>query len=250
MIRKGSLPYRIIAGAGLVLIRSFEWMIRRQSADRVFYDPREFSWTSRLEAGWRDVREELEQVLAGQQPVPSFESVSEEQARIVQPERWRTFFFYAYGHRVEAGCMRCPKTAALLDSIPGMSTAMFSILTPGTRITPHRGPFKGVLRYHLGLVVPPDPERCAIRVAEETRSWQEGRGLVFDDTNEHEAWNETDEVRVVLFVDFLRELRFPLSALNRGMIRLIGASPFVQNMLENLNRLNGRVADAPLGTPS
>jgi ornithine lipid ester-linked acyl 2-hydroxylase len=246
MIRKGSIPYRMIAGAGLVLIRAFEWMIRRQSGDRVFYESREFPWTSRVEAGWKDIRQELEQVLAAPRPVPSFESVSEEQARIVQPEHWKTFFFYAYGHRVDDGCARCPKTVALLDSIPGMTTAMFSILTPGTRIAPHRGPFKGVLRYHLALIVPADGERCAIRVGGEGRRWREGEGLVFDDTYEHEAWNETDEVRGVLFVDFLRKLPFPLSALNRGMIHLIGASPFVQNMVENLNRMNGRIADAPL----
>ena len=246
MIRKGSFLYRVMAGAGLVLIRGFEWAIRRQSGERVFFERREFPWTARLEADWRDVREELERVLAAPRPVPSFESISEEQARIVQPERWKTFFFYAYGHRVDEGCAACPKTAALLDSIPGMTTAMFSILTPGTRISPHRGPFKGVLRYHLPLIVPADAERCAIRVGGELRHWREGECLVFDDTFEHEAWNETNEVRVVLFVDFLRSLPFPLSTLNRTMIRLIGASPFVQNMLENLNRMNGRVADATL----
>jgi len=249
MIPKGSVPYRMIAGSGLLVIRAFEWMIRRHTDDRVFFDRDEFPWIARVESDWRHVREELERVLASSQAVPSFESVSEEQARIVQPEHWKTFFFYAYGHRVDDGCARCPRTAALLDSIPGMTTAMFSILTPGTRITAHRGPFKGILRYHLPLIVPAG-ERCAIRVGGETRNWREGEGLVFDDTYEHEAWNETDEVRVVLFVDFLRVLPFPLSMLNRGMIRLIGLSPFVQNILENLNRMNGRVADAPLPRPS
>ena len=234
MIRKGTILYRAIAGAGLVLIRSFEWMIRRQSGDRVFFEPREFPWISRLEASWRDIRDEVERVQAGSRPVPSFETLSEEQARIVEPERWKTFFLYAYGHRVEEGCGQCPKTA------------MFSILTPGTRLTPHRGPFKGVLRYHLALIIPPDRQRCAIRVGGETRTWEEGRSLVFDDTFEHEAWNETEEIRIVLFVDFLRDLPFPLSTLNRGMIWLIGTSPFVQNILENLNRMNGRVADAAL----
>jgi|ERR1051326_2287016 beta-hydroxylase len=246
MVRQGSLLYRLMAGAGLVLIRAFEWTIRRHVGERVFYEPREFPWLPRVEAGWKDVRLELEQVLASSRSVPSFESLSEEQARIVQPAHWKTFFFYAYGHRVDEGCAPCPKTAALLDSIPGMTTAMFSILTPGTHITPHRGPFKGVLRLHLPLLVPADGERCAIRVGGETRTWREGEGLVFDDTYEHEAWNESDEIRVVLFVDFLRALPFPLSTLNRTMVRLIGSSPFVQNILENLNRLNGRIADAPL----
>jgi aspartyl/asparaginyl beta-hydroxylase (cupin superfamily) len=250
MTPKGSVTYRIVAGAGLILIRAFEWRIRRHTGDRIFYEPREFRWASRLEAGWKDIREELDRVLACHDRPPSFESISEEQARIVQPEMWRTFFFYAYGHRLEENCRRCPTTTALLESIPGMTTAMFSILSPGTRLTAHRGPFKGVLRYHLGLMVPSADERCAIRVGGELRTWREGKSLVFDDTFEHEAWNETSSPRVVLFVDFIRELPFPLSTLNRAMIRLIGASPFVQNILENLNRLNGRVADAALATPS
>jgi|ERR1051325_10522752 beta-hydroxylase len=250
MIPKGSLAYRVIAGAGLVLIRAFEWRIRRHAGDRIFYEPEEFPWSSRLEDRWKDVRLELDRVLAGPERPPSFESISEEQARIVQPERWRTFFFYAYGHRVDENCRRCPQTTELLESIPGMTTAMFSILTPGTRLTPHRGPFKGVLRYHLGLLIPSGDERCAIRVGGELKTWREGESLVFDDTYEHEAWNETGAPRVVLFVDFLRDLPFPLSTLNRAMIRLIGVSPFVQNILENLNRLNGRVADAAMAAPS
>jgi aspartyl/asparaginyl beta-hydroxylase (cupin superfamily) len=250
MIPKGSFAYRVLAGAGLVLIRAFEWGIRRHAGERIFYEPQEFRWPLRLEGRWKEIREELDRVLADDGRVPSFESLSEEQARIVQPQRWKTFFFYAYGHRVEENCRRCPMTTEILRSIPGMTTAMFSILTPGTRLTPHRGPFKGVLRYHLGLMVPPGDERCAIRVGGELRTWREGESLVFDDTYEHEAWNETAVPRVVLFVDFLRDLPFPLSTLNRGMIRLIGASPFVQNILENLNRLNGRVADAALPAPS
>jgi len=246
MTPRGSLAYRVMAGSGMVLIRLFEWAIRRSAGDRVFHDAREFPWTASLEAGWRDIREELEGVLTGPRPVPSFESISEEQARLVEPERWKTFLLYAYGHRIEENCARCPRTAKLLESIPEMTTAMFSILTPGTHISPHRGPFKGVLRYHLGLVVPRAGDKCAIRVAGEVRTWGEGASLVFDDTNEHEAWNDTAETRVVLFMDFLRDLPFPLSALNRGMIRLIGVSPLVQNILENVNRMNGRVADVPV----
>jgi ornithine lipid ester-linked acyl 2-hydroxylase len=242
MTPKGSLTYRAMAAAGLVLIRAFEWTIRRTAGDRVFYDPREFPWAATLEAGWHEIRAELEGILTGP-PVPSFESISEEQSRLVQPEHWKTFFLYAYGYKIAENCARCPRTVELLESNPAMTTAMFSILTPGTRISPHRGPFKGVLRYHLGLIVPPSHERCGIRVAGEIRGWREGEGLVFDDTHEHEAWNDTSEMRVILFVDFVRDLPFPLSALNRGMIRLIGVSPLVQNMLENMNRMNGRVAD-------
>ena len=103
----------------------------------------------------------------------------------------------------------CPRTAALMREIPGMTTAMFSILSPRKHILDHRGPYKGVLRYHLGLIVPRDAEACRIRVGEDIRHWEEGKSMIFDDTFNHEVWNDTDETRVVLFVDVLRPLPVP-----------------------------------------
>jgi beta-hydroxylase len=127
-----------------------------------------------------------------------------------------------------------------------MTLGMFSILAPGARIAPHRGVYNGVVRYHLALAVPSAAERCGIRIGGETRHWEEGKSLMFDDTLEHEAWNATAEPRIVLFVDVLRELPQPLAALNRGLLWLIGVSPYVRNMLLNLARLE---ADAPDAEP-
>jgi beta-hydroxylase len=236
MIRKGSLRYRIIAGAGLMLIRFFEAGVRRVAPQRTFYDAADFPWIARVEAQAHAIREELRAVLA-QSAAPAFERVSEEQGRLVAPDTWRVFMFYTFGHKVAANCARCPRTAAVLESIPGMTLGMFSVLTPRSRIAAHRGVYNGVLRYHLALTVPRDRERCGIRIGDEVRHWSEGRSLVFDDTCEHEAWNDTDEDRIVLFVDFIRVLPQPLGWLNRRMMRLIGASPFAQNMLTNLERL-------------
>jgi ornithine lipid ester-linked acyl 2-hydroxylase len=114
-----------------------------------------------------------------------------------------------------------------------MTTAMISILSPRKHILDHRGPYKGVLRYHLGLVVPEDAEACRIRVGEDLRHWEEGKSMIFDDTFNHEVWNDTDETRVVLFVDVLRPLPFPESAINRAIIKAIGWSPFVLDAKRN-----------------
>jgi beta-hydroxylase len=108
-----------------------------------------------------------------------------------------------------------------------MLTAMISILAPGKHIPPHRGPYKGVLRFHLGLLIPGPPGACRIRIDTETRPWVEGRSLIFDDSFEHEAWNDTGSLRAVLFVDFVRPLPFPLSLLNRVMLFRISRSPFI-----------------------
>jgi beta-hydroxylase len=110
-----------------------------------------------------------------------------------------------------------------------MTTALFSILAPHKHIGEHRGPYKGVLRYHLGLRIPEPTEACGIRVGGELAHWQEGHGLLFDDTYQHEAWNDTDGVRVVLFMDVIRPLRPPAKQLNQAVIKAIAWSPYVQN---------------------
>src|SRR5436305_8573846 len=212
-----------------------DWMPRfSRVGDARYFDPARFDWVPEIEASWRTIRAELDEVLSYRDELPNFQDISEDQACITSDDRWKTFFFYGYGFKAEGNCERCPRTAALLDRIPGMTTAFFSILAPHKHIPEHRGPYKGVLRYHLGLIVPDPPSSCGITVGGETRSWQEGRSLVFDDTFPHEAWNGSDDYRVVLFVDFVRPLRFPLSALNRSMICAVRLSPFIQDAKGNL----------------
>ena len=117
---------------------------------------------------------------------------------------------------------------------------MFSILDPGKRIPPHRGPYNGVLRLHLGLLVPEPHERLGIRIGPEHRHWQEGRVLIFDDAYEHEAWNDSAQVRVVLFVDFEKPLRFPANLLNRVLLGLAPFTPFLREVDDNLRRWERR----------
>ena len=114
--------------------------------------------------------------------------------------------------------------------------AMFSILAPRSHIPSHRGPYKELLRYHLGLIIPSPRSGCRLRVADEVRSWQEGKSLIFDDSYSHEAWNDSDCHRVVLFVDFVRPLPFPLSTLNRLAIWQISKLPFVARRSKTITK--------------
>ena len=100
----------------------------------------------------------------------------------------------------------------------------------------HRGPYNGVLRYHLGLRIPASDDTCAIRVDGIQRSWSEGQALVFDDTYDHEAWNRTPHWRIVLFVDFLRPLPLVPRLLNNAMMAVIRATPFVRVAARNQTR--------------
>jgi aspartyl/asparaginyl beta-hydroxylase (cupin superfamily) len=201
--------------------------------DATFFENERFPWIERIEANWQTIREEAERLLEDREALANFQDISKDQIEITDDDRWKTFFLYGYGFEAKLGVQMCPKTAELMRQVPGMTTAMFSILSPRKHILDHRGPYKGVLRYHLGLIVPKDAERCRIRVGDDIRHWQEGRSLIFDDTFNHEVWNDTDETRVVLFVDVLRPLPSPWDQINRMIVKAIGFSPFVLDAKRN-----------------
>ena len=194
-----------------------------------FLDPSEFSWTSTLEQHYPAIRAEAERVLQVRDALPNFQDIAPEQINLSDDDQWKTFWFVGYDVWDDPNCLRCPVTAAVLRAIPGLTTGFFSILGPGKRLPPHYGPYRGVLRHHLALVVPEPREKCGIRVGDQVRHWIEGSSLVFDDTYEHEAWNETDSERVVLFLDIKRPLRRPVNWINDGIIKAVSRSPFVKS---------------------
>lgn len=221
--------------AGERILAPIERFIASRSlvGDATFFPNDRFPWIEHVEGNWGTIREELEGVLADREALPNFQDISKDQIEITDDDRWKTLFLYGYGFTAKLGVELCPKTAALMREIPGMTTAMFSILSPRKHILDHRGPYKGVLRYHLGLIVPSEAEQCRIRVGDDFRHWQAGKSLVFDDTFNHEVWNDTDETRVVLFVDVLRPLPSPWSQINRLIVKAIGYSPFVLDAKRN-----------------
>src|SRR5205085_8299898 len=221
--------------AGERILAPIERFIGKRSlvGDATFFPLERFDWVKHIEENWMVIREEAEALLDDRDALANFQEISKDQIEITDDDRWKTFFLYGYGFKAKLGIEMCPRTAALMREIPGMTTAMISILSPRKHILDHRGPYKGVLRYHLGLIVPKDAEACRIRVGEDVRHWEEGKSMIFDDTFNHEVWNDTDETRVVLFVDVLRPLPSPESEINRAIIKAIGLSPFVLDAKRN-----------------
>jgi beta-hydroxylase len=217
--------------AGAALLRGVErWLIRYSLVDTTPFLPRQqFAWAAALEAETPAIKAELEKVLERRDDLPNFQDISIDQASITDDDRWKTYFFFGYGFKSESNCARCPATTAALERVPGLTTAFFSILSPGKHIPEHRGPWRGVVRSHLALMVPPPVDASGISVGGEVTHWQEGTTLFFDDTFEHFAWNDTDGVRVVLFMDVLRPLRPPAKQVNRALIKAIAFSPYVQD---------------------
>ncbi len=223
---------------GRRLLKQVDAVIERNSLVPVteFFEPETFPWVKGFEAQWPVIRAELDQVMRGHQQLPNLQDISEDQKHITRDTLWKIFYLYGYGCRSDENCARCPETTRLIEAIPGMRTAFFSILAPGKHINAHRGPYRGVIRYHLGLMVPEPRERCRIRVGERFGVWQEGQSLLFDDTFSHEVWNETEGIRVVLFMDIDRPMRLPGRIMNRIAFTLIRLSPLVQRAHRNVKK--------------
>ena len=192
-----------------------------------FFSSALFPWFAALEAKTGEIREELLAVLRAPgealRPYVAFDATQpvNQWAELNHSTRWSAFFFREDGERHAANCARCPATAALLETLPLLDlpgkgpTAMFSILEPKTRIPPHTGSNNVRTTVHLPLVV---PEGCGLRVGAETRTVEAGRAWAFDDTIEHEAWNNSDAPRAILILDTWNPL---LTEAERAAVRVI-----------------------------
>jgi aspartate beta-hydroxylase len=179
--------------------------------DAPYHDPHLQPWAGRLEEAFEDIREEAAELLADKRQFESFltfgagTKVSDYVAGDSEKPSWDAFFFYRHGQRFDANHERCPRTSELLESIDlcrikGQAPEVcFSLLAPGSHIMPHYGVTNSRLVMHLPLKVPRD---CALNIvgAGEHR-WEEGRLMMFDDTYQHEAWNRSTEMRLILLMD-------------------------------------------------
>ena len=178
----------------------------------------EFPWLPEFEAATHSIQHELARILvedeAGFSPYIHYEDhlPLDQWRELNKSPRWSAFHFYKLGRADEARCARAPKTMQAVRRLPQADvdlrspTAMFSVLKPRTRIPPHTGVANFRLVVHLPLVL---PEGCGFRVGNETREWRMGEAWVFDDSIEHEAWNKSDQTRVILIFDVWNPLLSP-----------------------------------------
>lgn len=210
-----------------------DWLERRVAGvsvhgDPAVYDSRVFPWAAEVEAEWKAVRKELDQIMTFRDQIPSFHEILKEVNTITTDDQWKTYFLAGIGMDCRENAKRCPETMRVLSKIPGLKTAFFSILSPHKHIPAHRGAFNGILRFHLGLLVPEPREKVRIRIGNDFYNWTEGKSLIFDDTFNHEVWNDTDGHRVVLFVDFARPLKGPFHRINNTFLNMGSLAPFLR----------------------
>ncbi|MEZ5830939.1 MAG: aspartyl/asparaginyl beta-hydroxylase domain-containing protein [Dongiaceae bacterium] len=228
-----------LVSLGKKLTNSFDRIIERNSlvGTDPLLDPSVFPWKQRLEDNWEVIRDEALTVLDEQRAkIPLLRDLSPDHRRIAD-DRWKSFFLWGYGYRIEPNCDRCPRTAALVSTIPDLNTALFSILEPGAHIARHRGVTKHLLTCHLGLSVPADRENCRMQVDKHIVSWESGKCLAFDDTYKHEIWNDTPEVRIILLIQVKRPSRFMGRLVGELFLFGVRRSRFVQEARRNIAAL-------------
>jgi len=202
-----------------------------------FFDRADFPWLDPIEAATDEIRDEFLEILKAEQGFSPYISYPpgvplNQWVELNNSPRWSAFHLYKMGKLIEENAAKCPKTMKALEGAPQPDqpgrtpAAMFSLLKHKTRIPPHTGVTNVRLVTHLALIV---PEGCGFRVGNDTRQWVPGRAWVFDDTIEHEAWNDSDKLRVVLIFDIWHPHLTPperamITALMAGMNAFTGGS--------------------------
>jgi aspartyl/asparaginyl beta-hydroxylase (cupin superfamily) len=210
---------------GLVgLLDGFNWLFDLHTGGPkrpVFFDIDQTCPALRvLDRAFPAIRAEVSALLAEKATIPRYHDLDRMQTYIsgtVDADKdWKVYYLYAMGEKPAANRARCPQTAAALDRVPGLFQAFFSILDGGKSVPAHAGPYRGYIRYHLGLVVPAAAPP-SIRVKDQVYTWKEGESILFDDSWEHEVINKSADDRVVLIVDIRRPMPLPFAALNRSV---------------------------------
>jgi aspartyl/asparaginyl beta-hydroxylase (cupin superfamily) len=221
-------------------------MRRSLIPDEPIVDKAPFAWIPVLESRWRDIQAEATRIRT--EDIPSLGDISFDHGRIAKDRRWKSFFLKGYGYRLENNCARAPITVSLLDKVPGLVTATFSVMEAGGHIPRHRGMTKGMLTYHLALKVPAEREKCRMNIEGPDQvhvmPWAEGESFVFDDLYNHEVWNETDEDRYILLIQIKRPCRGLGNFIQNFFLFCVRHSRFVQDIVRNIDAAGHKVSTA------
>ena len=201
----------------------------RVPTKRPYIDVAQFPDLEPLRENWRMIAEEAAKLL-DEGHIRAAASYNDLGFNSFFRTGWKRFYLKWYEAPLPSAEALCPKTVALLKSLPSVHGAMFAALPPGGRLVKHRDPFAGSLRYHLGLVTPND-DRCYLMVDGERYSWRDGEPVMFDETFIHFAENQADTTRIVLFCDIERPLTSRvLTAVNQFVCRQFMTASATQNV--------------------
>lgn len=214
----------VVVGTGVLML----FNINRRLLDRFCpdlparWDTDSLPWIADLEASFPVIRDELRTYLASIDELPETarysgidpESPAAKRSVPLSAGHWRSLVLNFMGHWYPAAD-HFPETVRLTKGLPGVQTVGFSSLDPHSHITSHRDPNPGALRYQLPMEIPGEPGECRIRVVDEVIDWREGESVLFDLNQWHEVWNDSDGYRVLMMIEAVMPVPFPLSVFNR-----------------------------------
>jgi len=194
--------------------------------DKKYFDPYALPVAKELEDNFPAIQTELKDILKRYDDFAPFQTISPDQIYISNDDKWRMFFFKAAGVNFGRNQDFAPKTFKILNKHKNVISAYISVLGPHKMLMPHEGPWSGVLRMHLGVVIPGNKE-CVLVNGGEEYHWEEGKTVLFDDTYEHIAVNQTNQIRAILFLDVMRPLPQPWKFINWAILRLAVLFPYI-----------------------
>ena len=209
--------------AVLIVLDINTTLIRRFGGDLpARWSPSSIPWSPAIEAAFPDIRAEVVDYIS-RTTIPQTAEVSgldpdSEEGQHAAPAdrgRWRSLMLECFGNTIEENARHFPATLAAIKTAKGSTSIGFSALDPNSHIATHVGPNKGALRYQMPIVTPGPPTSARIRIGPEMVPWSEGEPVVFDLSVNHEAWNDSDETRVLLMFEIPLPLPAPLRWTNR-----------------------------------
>jgi len=217
------------------LNRFFEYYCK----DPAVFDSKDFPWTKNFRDNWKLILQEYLEY-SSKYSIPNYTKINETTSSCDVNNRWKTLFLRIFNSDTNITHL-FPQTMHLIKTCP-CTLAFFSVFEPGTKLVRHRGVYKGVIRYHLPLIVPDEWDKCFINVNGRVLNWQIGSDLVFDDRFLHHAENNTNQVRVILFLDIKRDFKNPiLNFINTIILRIVKSNDILIDTLSKANNLNLKV---------
>ena len=221
--------------------------IIKKTPNLVFDYRKDYPKLKVLEDNYELIRKECEEILTFKEDITDVKNLMGNYTEGgIHAIKWKSFVIKS-GVFVEENCRLCPETAKLIKMIPGVRTAFFSILDPKQYITPHEGYYDGFMRYHLGVVIPNNNanQECWLRLANseipdkdlpskgDKYYWKNGEGILFNDNYTHDAKNDSDEIRVILWLDVERKLPLLLGMINTFLLNLAYSTKGVKKIAKN-----------------
>ena len=193
------------------------------------------------------IKKEYEHVLLNTPQLPRYHDIDPGEAAIsdTTEKNWNVFMLYLLGYQLQEAKTLCPALCSLLQGIPHLIQAFFSILEPGKSIPLHEGPYLGYLRYHLGIHVP-EHNPPQIIVNNQPYTWREGEAVLFDDSWPHEVKNESDDYRAVLIIDVLRPMPRIPTLVNQLMTNVIARYTYGRKTIKRAKQYGMEVKPLPL----